>query len=92
MTTTQHTAEPCQHRHPCNPPGGSIWAPGPCESCGLPWETARTIIDFNQAREILTSQAAYYHDNHDGAQADCNHQPCTEIRSALQGPGGEVAI
>lgn len=26
----------CDHAFPCNPPGGTIWAPGPCLHCGLP--------------------------------------------------------
>jgi hypothetical protein len=40
MTTTE-TTQAHEHSFPCNPPGGTFWAPGPCSICGKTWELAQ---------------------------------------------------
>ena len=37
---------------PCNPPGGTMWAPGPCSICGKTWDRAQA------ERMLAEAQAA----------------------------------
>ncbi|MBG0828520.1 hypothetical protein HS041_12150 [Planomonospora sp. ID67723] len=32
----------CEHSHPCQPPEGSLFAPGDCEHCGTSWAVTTT--------------------------------------------------
>lgn len=34
----------CDHRYPCQPPHGTIWAPGPCLHCGQPHPADDEVI------------------------------------------------
>lgn len=46
----------CDHSFPCNPPGGTLWAPGPCEQCGMPWDERNPIADLpDELREPLAA-------------------------------------
>lgn len=37
----------CEHAFPCQPPHGTLWAPGPCTHCGTPrTHTAPDIPDW----------------------------------------------
>jgi len=51
----------CEHSHPCNPPGGTLWAPGPCTHCGMPFGASAAVADH--LREPLAAwldNAAYW--------------------------------
>ncbi|GGS98818.1 hypothetical protein GCM10010156_66180 [Planobispora rosea] len=36
LTTTVRQLR-CEHSHPCQPPEGTLFEPGPCKHCGTPW-------------------------------------------------------
>ncbi|WP_214103179.1 MazG-like family protein [Acrocarpospora catenulata] len=78
-------AESCDHSFPCQPPHGSVFNPGPCRHCGLPYLVAQGIDEMEEARRALGDHAALRHRAHSGDLAACGEQPCTAIRAALQG-------
>lgn len=49
-----------EHSFPCNPPGGSFWAPGPCTMCGITWDRAQAerLLQEAQAAMAATGEAS----------------------------------
>ena len=39
----------CEHAFPCNPPGGTLVAPGACTHCGMPWADRLPVADLPEA-------------------------------------------
>lgn len=46
-----------QHKHafPCNPPGGTMQAPGPCRICGITWDRAQAEKQLREAQEAMAA-------------------------------------
>ena len=42
-----------EHRFPCNPPGGTFWAPGPCVVCGKTYERAQAERQLKEAQAAM---------------------------------------
>ena len=51
MTTTTQTEHDCSF--PCNPPGGTFFAPGPCLTCGKSYERAQAEILLTAAVKAM---------------------------------------
>jgi hypothetical protein len=47
---------PHEHSHPCNPPGGTMWEPGPCSVCGKSYDLA--VAEAQLARAQAAVEAA----------------------------------
>lgn len=43
---------------PCNPPGGTMWAPGPCRICGKTWDRAQAENALAEARAAMAATEA----------------------------------
>jgi len=43
---------------PCNPPGGTMWAPGPCTICGKTWDRAQAEKALAEAQAAMAATEA----------------------------------
>ena len=70
----------CKHSHPVQPPHGLLWAPGPCEGCGVAYGAAEDISEpIREAlADLLDEVARQYEeapcDKPDGACNGCERR------------------
>lgn len=53
LERAEAAAEPHECSFPCNPPGGTFWAPGPCVTCGKPYAVAQAERQLAEAQAAL---------------------------------------
>lgn len=76
MTTASGTAHKCSF--PCNPPGGTFFAPGPCVTCGKTFERA-------QAEKLLAEALAAMDATEPDERLCGDYETVDDLRRGLAG-------
>jgi hypothetical protein len=78
----------CDHRYPCQPPHGQVWAPGPCLHCGQDHPDDDEIVP-DALREPLAAwlafEAAIYEQIPADRQGACTPEHALAVARALNG-------